>query len=66
MTWLTENWIWVFVGVAFIAMHLSGRGCHGGHSAGKNKPGDSKKPGDAMSGKPGPSAAQRGRQSHRH
>ncbi|MER1941883.1 DUF2933 domain-containing protein [Castellaniella sp. FW104-16D08] len=31
MAWLTENWIWVLFGVAFIAMHLFGHGCHGGH-----------------------------------
>jgi len=31
MAWLTENWIWVLFGVAFIAMHLFGHGGHGGH-----------------------------------
>ncbi len=30
MEWLANNWIWVVVGVVFIAMHLSGRGCCGG------------------------------------
>lgn len=30
MTWLTENWIWVLFGVAFVAMHLFGHGCCGG------------------------------------
>ncbi|MER1941202.1 MULTISPECIES: DUF2933 domain-containing protein [unclassified Castellaniella] len=34
MAWLTENWIWVLFGVAFIAMHLFGHGCHGGHGGG--------------------------------
>ncbi len=31
MTWLTENWIWILFGMAFIAMHLFGRRGHGGH-----------------------------------
>lgn len=31
MAWLTENWIWVLFGVAFVAMHLFGHGGHGGH-----------------------------------
>ncbi|TAL85983.1 MAG: DUF2933 domain-containing protein [Candidimonas sp.] len=30
MAWLTENWIWVLLGGAFIAMHLFGHGGHGG------------------------------------
>ena len=30
MEWLTENWFWVVLGVAFIAMHLFGHGGHGG------------------------------------
>ena len=30
MEWLTENWFWVVIGVAFIAMHLFGHGGHGG------------------------------------
>jgi hypothetical protein len=37
MSWLTENWIWVLFGVAFIAMHLFGHGGHGGHGS---SPGD--------------------------
>lgn len=31
MDWLTENWFWVVVGIAFVAMHLFGHGGHGGH-----------------------------------
>jgi len=31
MEWLTENWFWVVIGVAFIAMHMFGHGGHGGH-----------------------------------
>ena len=33
MTWLAENWFWVLFGVAFIAMHFFGHGCHGGHGS---------------------------------
>ena len=32
MDWLSENWVWVLIGVAFAAMHLFGHGGHGGHS----------------------------------
>lgn len=31
MQWLQSNWIWIAMGVAFIAMHLFGHGMHGGH-----------------------------------
>jgi len=31
MEWLTENWIWVLIGIAFVAMHMFGHGKHGGH-----------------------------------
>jgi hypothetical protein len=33
MAWLTENWIWVLFGLAFVAMHLFGHGGHGGHGS---------------------------------
>jgi hypothetical protein len=33
MAWLAENWFWLLLGVAFIAMHLFGHGSHGGHGA---------------------------------
>lgn len=32
MAWLTANWFWVLILIAFIAMHLFGHGGHGGHS----------------------------------
>ena len=32
MTWLTANWFWVLISIAFVAMHLFGHGGHGGHS----------------------------------
>lgn len=31
MEWLSQNWVWVLIGVAFIAMHMFGHGGHGGH-----------------------------------
>lgn len=31
MAWLSNNWIWILLGVGFIAMHLFGHGRHGGH-----------------------------------
>ncbi len=31
MEWLTENWLWVLLGIAFVGMHLFGHGGHGGH-----------------------------------
>jgi hypothetical protein len=30
MAWLTANWFWVLIFVAFLAMHLFGHGGHGG------------------------------------
>lgn len=35
MEWLSENWVWVLVGVAFVAMHMFGHGGHGGHGGRK-------------------------------
>ena len=31
MAWLTANWFWVVIFVAFIGLHLFGHGGHGGH-----------------------------------
>ena len=33
MAWLTANWFWVLVLIAFIWMHVGGHGGHGGHGA---------------------------------
>ena len=44
MDWLSENWVWVVVGVAFVAMHLFGHGGHGGH--GRSEDGDRDAPKD--------------------
>jgi hypothetical protein len=30
MAWVTANWFWVLIFIAFIAMHLFGHGGHGG------------------------------------
>ncbi len=37
MAWFTENWFWVLIFIAFIAMHMFGHGGHGvrsGHDGG--------------------------------
>jgi len=34
MAWVTANWFWVLIFIAFIAMHLFGHGAHGGHGGG--------------------------------
>lgn len=31
MAWLSQNWFWVLIAVAFVGMHLFGHGGHGGH-----------------------------------
>lgn len=31
MEWLQTNWIWIALGLGFVAMHLFGHGGHGGH-----------------------------------
>jgi hypothetical protein len=32
MGWLANNWIWVVLGIAFVAFHLFGHGGHRTHS----------------------------------
>ena len=34
MEWLSENWVWVLIGVAFVATHMFGHGGHGRHGGG--------------------------------
>ncbi len=34
MGWLSQNWVWVLIGIAFFGMHMFGHGGHGGHGAG--------------------------------
>ena len=36
MEWVTANWFWVIIFIAFVAMHLFGHGGHGGHGARRN------------------------------
>lgn len=65
MIWLSENWIWVLFGVAFVAMHLFGHGGHGGHGShgnGHRSPDDV--PGRTGGSRPTPPADTTG--SHRH
>ena len=31
MEWLSENWVFLLVAAAMVAMHLFGHGGHGGH-----------------------------------
>lgn len=31
MSWLLSNWIWVLLGVGFLALHAFGHGRHGRH-----------------------------------
>ena len=31
MTWITDNWVFLLIGAAFIAFHLFGHRGHGGH-----------------------------------
>lgn len=75
MAWLTENWIWVLFGVAFIAMHLFGHGGHGGHGGGCGHGGqDASRGGDGDANKTAaeqakanpPGAADGSRETHRH
>ena len=35
MQWLSENWVFLAVAVAFFAIHLFGHGGHGGHGSGR-------------------------------
>ncbi|MFZ3209310.1 MAG: hypothetical protein WA140_10810 [Geobacteraceae bacterium] len=38
MDWLLANWFWILIFVLFIAMHMFGHGCHGGHGGGDHGP----------------------------
>jgi len=31
MDWLSANWVWILIAIAFVAMHMFGHGGHGGH-----------------------------------
>lgn len=34
MAWLTANWLWILIFIAFISMHLVGHGGHGSQGGG--------------------------------
>jgi hypothetical protein len=31
MDWLSANWVWILIAIAFVGMHMFGHGGHGGH-----------------------------------
>ena len=33
MEWLSANWVWILIGIAFVGMHMFGHGGHGGHGS---------------------------------
>ena len=35
MGWLAQNWLWILVAVAFVAMHMFGHGDHGSDQSGR-------------------------------
>ena len=37
MEWLSQNWVFLLVAVAFVALHMFGHGGHGGHG-GRGRP----------------------------
>ena len=37
MNWLAANWLWIVIGVAFVAFHLVGHRGHGGHGSDQSK-----------------------------
>jgi hypothetical protein len=37
MEWLSQNWVWVLLGIGFIAMHMFGHGGHAGHGSSDRK-----------------------------
>ena len=59
MDWLAQNWFWVVVFVAFMAMHMVGHGGHGGHGGGCGPGPDGKRPPDAGGDETKPAAGHR-------
>ncbi|HEX6296258.1 MAG TPA: DUF2933 domain-containing protein [Burkholderiales bacterium] len=43
MEWLSENWVFLLIAVAFVAMHLFGHGGHGGHGRSEDQDRDARK-----------------------
>jgi len=50
MEWLTTNWFWVVIGIAFIAMHMFGHGGHSGHGGGRQRGKDEREKDEAQGG----------------
>lgn len=44
MEWLSQNWVFLLIAVAFFAMHLFGHGGHGGHGGKERDRGDRRNP----------------------
>ncbi|MEP0322641.1 MULTISPECIES: DUF2933 domain-containing protein [Alphaproteobacteria] len=44
MDWLSQNWVWVLIGIAFVALHLFGHGGHGSHGGRRTGATDSRSP----------------------
>lgn len=44
MSWLAENWIWVFFGMTFVAVHMFGHGGHGGPKKEPTEPAEGSRP----------------------
>lgn len=42
MEWLSANWVWILIAIAFVAMHMFGHGGHGGHGGSGRR--DSRQP----------------------
>ena len=52
MEWLSENWVFLLVVVAMMAMHLFGHGGHGGHGGHHGHGGDRRRdPGGDRNGR---------------
>ena len=52
MDWLSANWVWVLIAIAFVGMHMFGHGGHGGHDgdSGRNSREPSAKGGEDRPG----------------
>ncbi len=51
MAWFAENWFWVLILIAFIAMHMFGHGGHGGHGGGDRQRSRDEKGKDEVQGR---------------
>ncbi len=65
MSWLSENWIWVLFGVAFLGMHLFAHGGIGGHG-GHGDRSETKEPATESLQRPGAAASGADPEARRH